>query len=82
VDDAPTERLDARERFAEVVDLEVRKGERVSGAASASMDADRGGSRVRLPAVSLSIAPSLERDPQKLGPETPRSVWIVGGKFD
>jgi hypothetical protein len=46
------------------------------------MDADRGGSRVRLPALSLSISASLQLNAEELDPEAPGALGIVCGKLD
>jgi hypothetical protein len=46
------------------------------------MDADRGGSRVRLPALSLSVLAGLQLDTEELRPEASSARRIVGGKFD
>ena len=60
MDHTPTERRDSLQRLGDIANREVGEGERIAGAASASMDADRGGSRVCLPALSLAILASLE----------------------
>ena len=62
MDHAPTERLDPLQGLGDIAHREVGQGERIAGAASASMDADRGGSRARLPALSLSRLANLELD--------------------
>ena len=82
VDDAPAERLDALQRLGDIAHREVGQGKRIAGAASAGMDADRGGSRVRLPALSLSISASLQLNAEKLDPEAPGALGIVCGKLD
>ena len=64
MDDTPTERLDPLQRLRDIAHREVGEGERIAGAAPASMDADRGASRVRLPALSLSFLASLELNPE------------------
>ena len=64
MDDTPTERLDPLQRLRDIAHREVGEGERIAGAAPASMDADRGGSRVRLPALSLSVLARLEHNPE------------------
>jgi hypothetical protein len=46
------------------------------------MDADREGSRVRLPALSLAIVTSRQLDAEELGPEPPGSLGIIRGKLD
>jgi hypothetical protein len=46
------------------------------------MDADRGGSGVRLPAFSLSILASLQLNPEKLHPEASGALGIVCRKLD
>ena len=61
MDHTPTERLDPLQRLGDIANREIGEGEGIAGAASAGMDADRGGSRVRLPALSLSISASIER---------------------
>ena len=82
VDYAPAERLDPLQRLGDIAHREVGQGERIAGAASARMDADRGGSRVRLPALSLSISASLQLNAEELDPEAPGALGIVGGKLD
>ena len=46
------------------------------------MDADRGGARVRLPTLSLSISARLQRGAEKSLPETSGALGIVCGKLD
>jgi hypothetical protein len=82
VDHASTERLDPLKRLRDVVDREVRQAERIAWAAAAGMDADRGGSGVRLPAFSLSILASLQLNPEKLHPEASGALGIVCRKLD
>ena len=55
VDHAPAERLDSLQRLGDIAHREVGQREGIAGPAPAGMDADRGGSRVRLPALALSI---------------------------
>src|SRR5215218_3649653 len=82
VDYAPAERLDPLQRLGDIAHREVGQGERIAGAASAGMNADRGGSRVRLPALSLSISASLQLNAEQLDPEAPGALGIVCGKLD
>jgi hypothetical protein len=82
VDYAPAERLDPLQRRGDIAHREVGEGERIGGAASADMDADRGGSRVRLPALSLSISASLQLNAEELDPEAPGALGIVCGKLE
>jgi hypothetical protein len=46
------------------------------------MDADRWSSRVRLPALSLSLLAGLQLDAEELHPEASGALGIVGGTFD
>ncbi len=82
VDYAPAERLDPLQRLGDIAHREVGQRERIAGAASAGMDADRGGSQVRLPALSLSISASLQLNAEELDPEAPGALGIVCGKLD
>ena len=82
VDHAPTERLDPLQRLGDVAHREVGQGDRIAGAAPAGMNADRGGSGVRLPALSLSILASLQLNAEELRPEASGARGIVGGKLD
>src|ERR1700730_789839 len=58
------------------------RAEGVSRPAPASMDADRRGSRVRLPALSLPIFADPQLNAEKLHPETPGVLGIVCWKLD
>jgi hypothetical protein len=82
VDHAPAQRLDPLHGLGEVAHREVGQGDRIAGAAPAGMNADRGRSRVRLPALSLSILASLQLNAEELRPEASRARGIVGGKLD
>ena len=82
VDHAPTERLDALQCLGDIAHREVGQRVGIAGAASAGMDADRGGSRVRLPALSLSILASLQRGAEKGHPKASGALGIVCGKLD
>jgi hypothetical protein len=46
------------------------------------MDADRGGSRVRLPALSLAGLASVQLDAEEFRPEAMSALWIVRGKLN
>jgi hypothetical protein len=46
------------------------------------MDADRGDSRVRLPARSLFVFASLQPNAEELHPEASGALGIVCGKLD
>jgi hypothetical protein len=46
------------------------------------MDADHWGSRVRLPALSLSLLAGLQLDAEQLHPKGSGALGIVGGKVD
>jgi hypothetical protein len=46
------------------------------------MDADSWGSRVRLPALSLSLLAGLQLDAEELDRDASGALGIVGGKFD
>jgi len=56
VDDAAAELLDAADRVGEVIDLEVGKGEGVTGTQATGVDAYRGAGlrHRRLPALALT----------------------------
>jgi hypothetical protein len=82
VDHAPTERLDSLQGVGDVAHRKVGQGEGIPGAAPASMNADRGESRMRLPALSLAILASLKLDAEELRPEAPGARGIVSGKFN
>jgi hypothetical protein len=82
VNHAPAERLDALQRRGDIADREVGQGERIAGSTSASVDADRWGFRVGLPALSLSSLAALELDSEELHPEATGALWIVCGKLD
>jgi hypothetical protein len=82
VNHAPAERFDPLQRFGDVAYREVGQGEGIAGSTSASMDADRRGSRVRLPALSLSSLASLQLDAEEFHPEATGALCIVCGKFN
>ena len=82
VDHAPAQRLDLLQGLGDVAHGEVGQGDRIAGAAPAGMNADRGGSGVRLPALSLSILASLQLNAEELRPEASGARGIVGGKLD
>jgi hypothetical protein len=82
VDHAPAECLDPLQRLGDVAHLEVREGEGIAGAAPAGMDTDRWSSRVRLPALALSLVAGLQLDAEEPYPEASGALGIVGGKFD
>ena len=82
MDHAPTECLDPFQHRGDVAHREVREGEGIAGAAPAGMDADRWSSRMRLPALSLSLLAGLQLDAEKRRPEASGALGIVGGKFD
>ena len=79
---APTERLDALQRLGDIAHREVGQREGIAGAASAGMDADRGGSGVRLPTLSLSILASLQPGAEKGLPKTSGALRIVCRELD
>jgi hypothetical protein len=58
------------------------RGEGIATAAPAGMDPDGGDSRVRLPALSLSILASLKLKAEELHPEASGARGIVSGKLD
>ena len=70
MDHAPAERPDALERLRQVAHDEVRQRERITGAAPAFVDADRGRVRVGLPSGPLPTLTGAQRDAEELGPET------------
>jgi hypothetical protein len=82
VDHAPTECLDPFQRLGDVAHREVGQGEGIAGARTAGMDADSWGSRVRLPALSLSLLAGLQLDAEELDRDASGALGIVGGKFD
>src|SRR4051812_24529213 len=77
VDHAPAERLDPLQRLGDIAYREIRQGERIARSASARMDADRRGCRVRLPALPLSGLAGLQLDAEELHPEATGALWIV-----
>ena len=79
---APAELLDPLQRLGDVVHCEVRQREGIAGSASARMEPDRGGARVRLPAFSLSGLAILQFNAEEVHPEVTGALWIVGGKLD
>ena len=80
--DASTKRFDSRQRAGKVSNLEVRKRKGVSGTGAARVDAERRSSRVRLPALSFSVSPSLELDTEKLAPEATSALGVVSRELD
>jgi hypothetical protein len=82
MDHDPTQRLDPLKRLGDVAHGEVGQREGIAGATAAGMDADRGGTPVRLPALSLSISASLQLRAEERGPETSGALEIVGGELD
>jgi hypothetical protein len=46
------------------------------------MDADGRPAGVGLPSAAFSLGTRVKRDPEQAGPESPRPLGIIGGKFD
>ena len=82
MDNAPAERLDPLQRLGDIAHREVGQGVGIAGAASAGVDANRGGFRVRLPAFSLSGVASLQGNVKEPRPEASCASGIISGKLD
>jgi hypothetical protein len=82
VNHAPAERLDPLQRLGDIAYREVGQTEGIAGPTSASMDADRRSSRVRLPAISLSSLASLQLNAEEFHPEATGPLWIVCGELN
>jgi len=80
--DASAKRFDSLQRGGKVSDLEVRQRKGISGTGPAGVDAERRGSRARLPALSFAVSPSIELDAEKLAPEASCPLRIVSRKLD
>ena len=82
MDHASPERRDPLERLSEIAHGEVGQRKGIAWATSAGMDAERRGSYVRLPALSLGILAGLQLNAEKLGPEAPGALGIICGELD
>jgi hypothetical protein len=82
MDHAPPERRDPLERLSEIAHGEVGQRKGIAWSTPAGVDAERWGSCVRLPALSLGILAGLERNAEKLRPEVPGALGIICGELD
>lgn len=73
MDNAPTQRLNVRERLGHIGHGEVRQRERIARAAPSLMDADRRDLRTRLPAIPFCSLANLKLDTQESTPKTQRA---------
>ena len=80
--DAPSERLDLRERLLQVPDGEVGKSSGVPWAAAAEVHAHRRARPARLPSLPLALRAVLQRTPQQAAPERPRPLGVVRRELD
>jgi hypothetical protein len=82
VDHAAAKLDDALERALEIRDGEVRQREAVARPSPALVQAQNGGSGVRLQALPLGVATRFERELEQRLPETACATQVVGGKLD
>ena len=82
MDHAAAEGLDTPQRVGHIAYGEVGQGKGIARAGSASVDTHRGGSQVRLPAISLSILTNVQLDAEELRPEAPGTLGVVCGELD
>jgi hypothetical protein len=72
----------ALERSDQIINRKIRQRERIAGPPPADVHTNRGRTRVRLPALALSVAARLQLEAQHTRPEPPSALGVVRWKLD
>ena len=80
--DAPPERFHSLQRLGDIGDHEVGQRKGIAWATSALVYADRGGCRMRLPALALCTLAIVQLNAEKLRPEASGALGVISGELD